>query len=136
MNPIVNGLEAEFAAIYAYGAFTHFLGSSTRDLAVEVEEEHRVRRDQLLSWFHDSDHDAPTPAATYEVGEVEDGSQAVETLIEVEEAVATAWRSGLASDDLEQREQCLEMLQRCTVVLGRWRAAMGEIPTAPWPGRP
>lgn len=137
MNAMTTGLEAEYAAIYAYGAFTHFLGSSTRDLANVVEEEHRVRRDELLSWFNANDHDeVPTPAATYDVGEVENGDQAVEALIEVEESVATAWRSGLETEDIEQRRQCLQMLQESASVLRRWRVAMGDIPTEPWPGRP
>lgn len=137
MNAITAGLEAEYAAIYAYGAFTHFLGASTRDLANEAEEEHRVRRDELLSWFNANGHDdVPTPAATYDVGEVENGDEAVDALMEIEESVATTWRSGLASDDVELRRQCLSMLQSSAVILRRWRAALGDIPTQPWPGRP
>ncbi|QSB06242.1 DUF4439 domain-containing protein [Natronoglycomyces albus] len=136
MNAMEVGLNAEYAAIYAYGAYSHYLGGPTADMAEAIEEQHRQRRDRLLVWFAENDAQPPTPQPAYELDQAQDGTDAVAALMATEEAVATAWRSVVHTDEVDQRKICVEMLCAAASTLVRWRVAAGEIPTQPWPGRP
>ncbi|WP_158299670.1 DUF4439 domain-containing protein [Glycomyces paridis] len=136
MTALDTGLAAEYAAIYAYGAAAVHLDGDQRDLAEELDAEHRARRDALLDFYEAHGLDAAPAAPAYEVGPVTDAEGAQQVLLAVEQDVATAWRAGLAPGDLGEREICLDMYTEAAVSLARWRIAIGVTAADPWPGRP
>ncbi|MEU6859428.1 DUF4439 domain-containing protein [Glycomyces sp. NPDC046736] len=135
MTATDDGLAAEYAAIYAYGAATVHLDGDPRWVAESLEAEHRSRRDALLDYYDANGLDAPPALAGYDFEPLTDAEGAQQLLLEVEANVTTVWRAGLGSEP-EVRELCLDMYIDAAVALARWRIAIGSAAADPWPGRP
>jgi hypothetical protein len=136
MSAVDAGLAGEYAAIFAYGALAVALGDELNLLARALEAEHRDRRDALLDRYDEHGWVAPAPDAAYDVGRAENAEAAAESLLDVEERLATTWRAGVASPDPVERALCLEMYMAAAGSLARWREPLGLVPTTAWPGRP
>ncbi|THV43246.1 ferritin-like domain-containing protein [Glycomyces buryatensis] len=136
MTVVDTGLAAEFAAIYAYSEATVHLDGEPRELAESLESEHRDRRDALLDYY-DAHGLESTPAEPgYSLERVTEADEVEALLLDVETRVATTWRAGLASDDPDEREICLNMYTDSAKALARWKIAIGQSYADPWPGRP
>jgi hypothetical protein len=136
MTVVDTGLAAEYAAIHAYGAMAVHLDGDPRSLAEALEAEHRSRRDALLDYYDAHGLEAAPAEAGYDVDRVEDAAGAEAVLLDVELGVTTTWRAGVAADEPNEREICLEMYTGSAVSLARWRLAVGQSFATPWPGRP
>lgn len=136
MTATDDGLAAEYAAIYAYGAATVHLDGDPRWVAESLEAEHRSRRDAILDYYDANDLEAPPALAGYDFEPITDAAGAQQLLLEVESNVTTVWRAGLAPGELGVRELCLDMYTDSAVALARWRIAIGSAAADPWPGRP
>lgn len=136
MSVVDTGLAGEYAAIYAYGAAGVHLDDAVQDLAAALEAEHRDRRDALLDFYDGQGREAASPKAAYDIAPIEDAETARALLLDVEERLTTTWRAGVASDDPEERELCLNMLIDSAKAVARWKVAIGEPAADPWPGRP
>lgn len=132
-------LAAEEAAIYAYGALgVHLSGEGKVDEARESEEEHRQRRDTVVTMLSaQSASTAPAPAGYQLPFEVTDQASAVKLAIQVEDGVAQAWRAVLPVSEGDDRATALTALTDAAVRATRWRR-LGEVTpsTMAWPGRP
>ncbi|WP_112139259.1 DUF4439 domain-containing protein [Glycomyces dulcitolivorans] len=136
MTATDDGLAAEYAAIYAYGAAAVHLDGDARERAEALDAEHRSRRDALLDHYAAAGAEAPQPAAGYDTGVVADAAAAQELLTSVELNVTATWRAGVAATDPDERQLCLDMYAASAVSLARWRLAIGQAVADPWPGRP
>ena len=131
-------LAAEEAAIYAYGVIgVHLTGSDEVARARAAEQEHRVRRDDLVARLDELKASvAPAPAAYTLPFEVTDRTTALQLAIHVEDGVAQAWRVLLPVTEGAERLEALARLTDSAVRATRWRRAAEVVPlTLAFPGR-
>jgi hypothetical protein len=114
-------LNAEHAALYAYGVLGAKLDDATRAAALGAFDAHRSRRDQLEEALRTRKLPVPGPAASYQVS-VAGRAQALALATRVEEEVGVTWRDLVAStDDEPLRRLGVRALQECAVQAVRWR---------------
>jgi hypothetical protein len=128
-------LEAEHAAVYAYGALGARLADAERRSARSASDSHRSRRDLLVSALADRGAEPPGTAAAYDVA-VAGRPEALALAVRVEEGVAQRWRDLLAgTDDVDLRRLALAGLQETAVRAVQWRVLAGVAPaTVALPG--
>ena len=128
-------LEAEHAAIYAYGVIGAHLDAATVPLAVQAEAAHRSRRDALVVRLSGK---ATPPAAdpVYALpSPVTNQPGALKLAVTVEERTAAIWRLALPDTTGDDRKLALDALTDCAVRATRLRRAAGITPsTVPFPG--
>lgn len=132
-------LAAEEAAIYAYAPIgVQLTGSGERAEARAAEATHRNRRDSLITRLHELTSSAPPVPAGYALPfPVADRAAALKLAIEVEDAVAGAWRAVLPATEAGDRSSALSALTDAAVRATRWRRLAGVSPvTVTFPGRP
>ncbi|GAA4948217.1 ferritin-like domain-containing protein [Actinoplanes utahensis] len=132
-------LAAEEAAIYAYGVIgVHLTGSDEVSRARAAEQEHRVRRDDLVARLDELKATVPAAPAAYALPfEVTDRATALDLAIHVEDGVAQAWRALLPVTENTERVEALSHLTDSAVRATRWRRIAGAVPlTLAFPGRP
>lgn len=136
--PLAEALNAEHAAIYAYGAIGVRLEDEQSETAREAEAVHRRRRDALVLLLDQRGVTPPVAAAAYTLPfPVADAERARELAVLVEERVAVVWRAALPAVTLDDRGLVLEALTDTAVWATRWRLLAGiEPPTVPFPGQP
>jgi hypothetical protein len=132
-------LAAEEAAIYAYGLIgVRFTAAGERADARAAEQEHRQRRDYLVSLMNQLKASAaPAPAGYRMPFPVADRAGALKLAIRVEDGVAQAWRATLPATDPAGRSEALANLTDSAVRATRWRRQAAVTPiTLAFPGRP
>lgn len=135
---LVAALQAEYAAIYAYGPIGVRLSDANERAARDAEAAHRARRDTLVMQLSTAGAEVPTGAAGYTLPyAVTDRATALKLAIEVEQRTAAFWRAVLPVTEGAQRTQALNALTDCAVRATRWRKAANVTPlTVTFPGRP
>lgn len=129
---LVGLLEAEHAAIYAYGVLGARLDDATRRLALAAHDTHRALRDELERLLRDRGLPLPTPAAAYDVT-VANRAAAVALAADIEDDLAGRWRDLVADTGL--RARAVRGLQESAVRAALWRRAAGPRPwTQAFPG--
>ncbi|MFB9234364.1 ferritin-like domain-containing protein [Plantactinospora siamensis] len=134
---LVAALEAEHAAIYAYGPIGVRLAGGQAAAARAAEAAHRDRRDRLVLLLTAQGTPAPDRAAAYALPfPVTDAAAALKLAVQIEERTGAAWRVALPGLTGDQRRTALAGLTDCAVRATRWRRAAGVSPaTVPFPGR-
>lgn len=138
MEQLAGALAAEEAAIYAYGVIGVHLEDDEQDRARTAEQQHRVRRDDLVARLDElRASTAPAPAGYQLPFEVTDRAGALRLAVHVEDGVAQAWRAVLPVTEGTERVDALSALTESAVRATRWRRFAGNTPlTLAFPGRP
>ena len=129
-------LEAEHAAIYAYGVLGARLPDVLRSRAQDAADAHRVARDLLTDRLRAAGADVPGPALSYAVT-VADRAAALALAVKVETDLGVRWRDLVAqSRDLGERALGTEQLTGTAVRAVGWRLAAKAAPlTVALPGQ-
>jgi len=128
-------VEAEHAAVYAYGVLGARLDDATRKAARVAVDSHRARRDQLIAALQAGGSTPPSPLAVYEVA-VSGAPQALALALRVEEGMSLRWRD-LVGDTRNRtlRSLAIAGLQETAVRAAQWRKRAGITPvTVALPG--
>jgi ferritin-like protein len=138
IEELTGALAAEEAAIYAYGLIGVHLASAEQDRARTAEQQHRVRRDELVDRLDElRASTGPAPAGYRLPFEVTDRATALKLAVHVEDGVAQAWRVVLPVTEGTERIDALSALTESAVRATRWRRLAEVTPlTLPFPGRP
>lgn len=128
-------LEAEHAAVYAYGVLGARLPDEPRTLARSAYDGHRARRDQLVARLVERGGDPEPPPPAYDVV-VSSPDQALALAVQLEEGLAVRWRDLVGgTDDRQLRSLGVAGLRECAVRAAQWREAAGVTPaTVALPG--
>ena len=128
-------LEAEYAAIFAYGPIGVKLTGAEQTAARAAEAAHRTLRDALVVALTGTG--LPPARAGYALPEpVVDRASALRVAITVEEKAAAVWRAALPATVDTKRRQAMDALTGCAVRATRWRRfAEVEPITVPFPGK-
>lgn len=131
-------IQAEYAAIYAYGAIGAHLTGAAAAAARAAENAHRARRDVLVLQLSGDGAKPPQPDPVYALPfAVTDQASALRLAVDIEDRTAAVWRSVLASTTGDQRKAALTALVDCAVRATGFRRAAGVSPaTVEFPGRP
>lgn len=129
-------LQAEHAAIFAYGVIGAHLDSATVQLARLAEGAHRTRRDRLQQLLRSRSADVPAAESAYALPfPVTDRITALRLAVGTEQACAAAWWAALGETDGDDRRLALAALTDCAVRTTQARTAAGIRPsTVPLPG--
>ncbi len=131
-DTLVGLLEAEHAAIYAYGVLGARLDVGTRRLALSAFDAHRASRDALQGLLAERRLAVPAPAPAYDVT-VADRAQALELAVRIEDDLAGRWHDLVADPVL--RARAVQGLRDSAVRAALWRRAAGQRPwTQAFPG--
>jgi aspartate/methionine/tyrosine aminotransferase len=135
---LLDALQAEYAAVFAYGIVAAFSNTNRTDLVAANTAAHRARRDATLDALAAADVDAPEPEAGYTIPfAVTDPVSAAQLAAQVETHTAAAWLSVVERSRSEHtREVGVTALTEAAVRAANWRAILGEAPaTTAFPGR-
>lgn len=130
---LVGLLEAEQAAVYAYGVLGAQLDVARRRLALAAFDAHRVARDDLQVLLGAR---APGPAPEYDV-RVAGSAQAMALAVRIETDLEGRWRDLVGTTAAPAlRGRAVTELQASAVRAVQWRRLAGVRPlTEPFPGR-
>ncbi|MEU4842826.1 ferritin-like domain-containing protein [Nocardia testacea] len=132
-------LDAEYAAIYAYGLIAAHTGPELRRTVNEHTAAHRARRDGTVDLLTGDGAAVPPPEPAYTVpGEVTDPASAARLAVVVETDTAVAWRAVIEHAGTELvRRTGLDALTESAGRRAVWQAAAGVTPvTTAFPGQP
>lgn len=136
---LVAALEAEHAAVYAYGVIAAF-ANPTRSAQVDADvAAHRALRDALIDSLKAAGTTPPRAAAGYTTPfPVVDPISAAHLAAQTESDVCVAWRSVVENgDSAETRGFATDALTATAVRCALWRSALGLDPwTLAFPGQP
>lgn len=136
---LIDALQAEYAAVFAYGIVAAFSNSTRSDLVASNTAAHRARRDATLDALAAADIDAPEPEAGYTIPfAVTDPISAAQLAAQAEADTAAAWLSVIERSQSEHtREVGVTALTEAAVRGANWQAILGVAPaTTAFPGRP
>ena len=133
VDEILTGLlEAEHAAVYAYGVLGARLDLATRREALAAFDAHRAARDELEGLLRDRGLDVPAAAPAYDVSAA-GRPQALALAARVEDDLAGRWCDLVADAGL--RARAVQGLRDSAVRATRWRRLAGPRPwTTALPG--
>ncbi|MGA6204761.1 ferritin-like domain-containing protein [Nocardia testacea] len=132
-------LDAEYAAIYAYGLIAAHTGPELRRTVNEHTAAHRARRDGTVDLLTGDGAVVPPPEPAYTVpGEITDPASAARLAVVVETDTAVAWRAVIEHAGTELvRRTGLDALTESAGRRAVWQAAAGITPaTTAFPGQP
>jgi hypothetical protein len=134
---LVAALQAEHAAIYAYGTAGAKLDSGTVGLARAADAAHRTRRDALVVRLSGAGVTPPPAAPAYALPfPVTDRTSALKLLAMVEDRTAAQWRLALPPTAGEVRRLALDALVDCAARGAALRQVAGTTPlTSAFPGK-
>ncbi|GAA4447917.1 ferritin-like domain-containing protein [Phytohabitans houttuyneae] len=134
---LATALDAEHAAIFAYGPIGVRLDTASAADARQAEATHRARRDALVLRLTALGTTPPPAAPSYTLPyPVTDRAAALKLATEIEERTAAVWRAALPETTEDDRASALAALTDCAVRATRWRRRAGISPaTVPFPGR-
>lgn len=129
-------LDAEHAAVYAYGVLGARLDEATRRVALAAFDAHRSRRDELIARLRARSLPTPGPEAAYDVV-VANRVQALALAVRVETELGVRWRDLVAvTDNRMLRRAAVQALQDSAVRATVWRRTAGLTPlTQALPGQ-
>jgi hypothetical protein len=136
---LIDALNAEYAAVFAYGLVAAFSNPNRADLVSACAAAHRARRDSTLDALKAASVTAPESAAGYSVPfSVSDPVSAAQLASQVEVDTATAWRSVIERSRSDAtRGVGVTALTEAAGRAATWRAILGTEPaTVPFPGQP
>jgi aspartate/methionine/tyrosine aminotransferase len=136
---LIDALQAEYAAIFAYGLVAAFSNPNRSDLVATNTAAHRARRDATIDALTAASVEAPQPEAGYSVPfPVTDPMSAAQLAAQVESDTAVAWRSVIERSQSEHtRDVAVTALTEAAVRAANWRAILGVAPpTVAFPGQP
>lgn len=128
-------VEAEHAAIYAYGVLGARLGDTDRRTALTAYDSHRARRDQVIAALQASGRTAPAPLPAYDVA-VATQASALALAVRIEVGLSLRWRDLISdTDERSLRQLAVAGLQETAVRAAQWRKRAGIVPvTVALPG--
>lgn len=132
-------LEAENAAIFAYGVVAAFSNPARVTEVATHTSAHRARRDALTAMATDEGATVAPAAPAYALPfAVTDAVTAAQLAAQIESDTAVAYRALVEqADTAELRGFGIEALADAAVRGGSWRAALGTAPaTSAFPGDP
>lgn len=136
---LVDALNAEYAAVFAYGVVGAFSNPARADLVATYAASHRARRDATIDALKAASVTAPQPATAYTTPfPVTDPITAAQLAAQAEEDTTVAWRSVVErSNSGPTRETGITALTEAALRLANWREILGVVPsTVAFPGRP
>ncbi|WP_245662694.1 ferritin-like domain-containing protein [Nocardia vermiculata] len=136
---LLEALNAEYTAVYAYGLIAAYASPTRADIVAEYTAAHRARRDALVDMLEAAGADVPAPAAAYTPPfPVDNPIPAAKLAVTVESDTAIVWRSVVErATTAELRGKGIEALTECAVRTATWQAILGVSPaTTAFPGRP
>ncbi len=136
---LIDALETEYAAVFAYGVVGAFSNPDRANLVAANTAAHRARRNATIDALTAASITAPEPQAGYTVPfPVVDPVSAAQLAASVEADAAVAWRSVIERAQSEHtRGVGIDALTEAAVRLANWRAILGTAPpTMPFPGQP
>ncbi|MDJ0391867.1 ferritin-like domain-containing protein [Rhodococcus sp. G-MC3] len=136
---LVNALDAEYAAVFAYGIVGAFSNPARADLVAQNAAAHRARRDATIDALKAASVTATQPATAYSIPfPVVDGITAAQLAAQAEVDTSIAWRSVIErSDSGPTRETGITALTEAALRLANWRQILGVVPsTMAFPGQP
>jgi aspartate/methionine/tyrosine aminotransferase len=135
---LVDALNAEYSAVYAYGLIAAYASSERTRLVAENTAAHRARRDATIEAMTSAGVTVPAPDAAYTVPfPVNDPIPAARLAVTVETDTAIAWRSVVENGDSEQiRRMGVDALTESALRLATWQTILGtNPPTVAFPGK-
>jgi hypothetical protein len=128
-------VEAEHAAVYAYGVLGARLDDARRRFAQLAYDSHRARRDQVAAAVRDAGGAPPPPLPAYDVT-VASAAEALLLAVRIEEGLALRWRDLVGdTSDADLRRLGVAGLQESAVRAAQWRQRAGISPvTVALPG--
>jgi len=134
---LVGLLEAEHAAVWAYGLLGARLADEELEQARAAHDAHRRSRDALVPLVRDAGKEPPAPPVAYDV-RVADRAQALALAVDLEDGLAVRWRDLVgATEDVALRRLGVSGLTGCAARAARWRSLAGVRPTTvAFPGDP
>ncbi|WP_206490478.1 ferritin-like domain-containing protein [Rhodococcus sp. KRD162] len=136
---LVDALDAEYAAVFAYGVVAAFSNSSRAELVASNTAAHRARRDATIDALQAASVAVPEPAAAYAVPfPVTDAVSAARLAVQAETDTSVAWRSLIErSQSGAAREMGVQALTESAVRLATWQQILGVTPSSTaFPGQP
>ncbi len=136
---LTEALNAEYAAVYAYGVIAAYASPERTKMVAEYLAAHRARRDATIDALKATGAAVPAPAAAYTPPfPVDNPIPAANLAVTVESDAAVAWRSVVeraTTPDL--RRTGIDGLTETAGRLATWQGVLGVNPsTVPFPGRP
>ncbi|MFC9896184.1 ferritin-like domain-containing protein [Nocardia sp. NPDC127579] len=136
---LLDALEAEYAAVYAYGVVAAYANADRARLVSECVGAHRARRDSTIDVLKVSGVAVPAPDPAYTTPfPVDDPIPAANLAVTVENDCAIAWRAVVErTDTADIRRTGIDALTESAVRQATWRAILGTVPpTTAFPGKP
>ncbi|MFC4374738.1 ferritin-like domain-containing protein [Nocardia halotolerans] len=135
---VQRALDAEYAAVYAYGVIAAYANSDRSHLVAEFSAAHRARRDATVELLEADGTDPGAPDAAYQPPfPVDDPIPAANLAVTVESDCAAAWYAVVEQAvDATVRATATEALTEAAVRRARWQSILGTGPsTVAFPGR-
>ncbi|MFD0364378.1 ferritin-like domain-containing protein [Nocardia sp. GCM10030253] len=135
---LLDALNAEYAAVYAYGVIDAYASTERDRLVTQYTAAHRARRDSTIDALTAAGATAPPPNAAYTAPfPVDDPIPAANLAVTVETDCTVAWRSVVERADTEPvRRTGIEALTECALRLATWQSILGaDPPTVAFPGK-
>ena len=136
---LVDALNVEFAAVFAYGIIAAFSNPTRDPMVAQYAAAHRARRDSTIDALAAASVTAPEPAAGYTVPfPVTDAVAAARLAAQVEDDAAIAWRSVIErAQSGHTRDLGVVALTDSARRAASWKAILGIFPsTVAFPGTP
>ncbi len=136
---LVDALNAEYAATFAYGVVGAFSNPARAALVASYTAAHRARRDSTIDALKAANITAPSPAPAYSIPfPVTDPISAAQLAAQAEVDTTVAWLSVIErSESGPTREIGITALTEAALRLASWRVILGVTPSSiPFPGRP
>ncbi|MFD6395663.1 ferritin-like domain-containing protein [Nocardia sp. NPDC060249] len=133
-----SALDAEYAAVYAYGLIAAYANADRSRLVAEFSAAHRARRDSTVELLEAEGTAPDAPRAAYTPpAPVDDPIPAAHLAVSVESDCAAAWYTVVENaNDEAVRAIATEALTEAAVRRARWQTILGSVPvTVAFPGR-
>ncbi|MGW0249349.1 ferritin-like domain-containing protein [Nocardia goodfellowii] len=135
---LLDALDAEYAAVYAYGVVAAYANTDRSRLVAEYVAAHRARRDSTIDALKVAGVAVPAPDAAYTTPfPVDDPIPAAKLAVTVENDCAVAWRAVVErADSADVRRIGIDALTESAVRQATWQAILGtQPPTIAFPGK-
>ncbi len=123
-----DALQAEYAAVFAWGLIGAQTSEDRRALARTALGRHEAARTWLRQQYVDAGQTAPAAASAYTTGRVTTPEQAAALAVQVELACVPAWSKVAASGDAAQRAYAAAQAQSDAVRAMAWGAGTSAFP--------
>ncbi|WP_072802111.1 ferritin-like domain-containing protein [Rhodococcoides yunnanense] len=136
---LVDALNAEYAAVFAYGVVGAFSNPTRADLVAAYAAAHRARRDATIDALEAASVTPPLPSPAYSIPfPVVDPVGAAQLAAQAEVDTSIAWRSVVErSASGPTRETGITALTEAALRLANWRQILNVAPpSVPFPGQP